>query len=743
MSRGDIRVLVVDNYDSFTYNLVQYLARMPGVSPVVVSNDDPGWREADLEDFDCVVISPGPGRPERPADFGICRKVIEAAQVPLLGVCLGHEGICYVFGGTVTAAPEPRHGRTSLVMHNGDDLFAGIASPFSAVRYHSLMAGTIPDVLTVIASADDGVPMGLRHRSRPIWGVQFHPESVGTEHGERLLRNFISLAQQARTGTRTRTPPRAAVAGRARMPARNAAPPARTAAPPRTAPPVRTAAPARTAEPARTAGLKVLTRRVDCQASAEQVFDTLYRDSENSFWLDSGLRKGDAGRFSFMGDSSGPLARTVTADVRTGDITVTGPAGRSNGRGAFFDWIRDDLDAHRAATPPLPFAFALGWVGYLGYELKAQAGGEDRHRSPHPDASMIFADRAIAFDHQTGEVHLLVLCGDDRQATTWLDSTEGILAAMRPDDFQRPDRSPAAAATLGPIRLRHGRDAYLAMIKSSQRAIRDGESYEVCLTNMIEVPGTLDPWQAYRALRRDHPVPYGSFLRFGDLSVLSLSPERFLKISANGVAESRPIKGTRPRGRSATEDNMLRAELAASEKDRAENLMIVDLMRNDLGISAVPGSVRADPIFEVESFSTVHQLVSTVRAQLRPGVHAATCMAHAFPGGSMTGAPKLRTMQIIDQLEAGPRGIYSGAIGYFGLNGAADLAMTIRTLVVTRDIVSFGAGGAITALSDPAAEYEETAIKATALLSLIGQEFPDRKLTMPSARQTRTYPGRA
>ncbi len=244
---------------------------------------------------------------------------------------------------------------------------------------------------------------------------------------------------------------------------------------------------------------------------------------------------------------------------------------------------------------------------------------------------MIFADRAIAFDHQTGDVHLLALCRDDRQATTWLDSTENILATMSPDDFQRPDRSPAAAATLGPIRLRHGREAYLAMIKSSQRAIRDGESYEVCLTNMIEVPGTLDPWQAYRVLRRDHPVPYGSFLRFGDLSVLSLSPERFLKISANGVAESRPIKGTRPRGRSAAEDNMLRAELAASEKDRAENLMIVDLMRNDLGISAVPGSVRADPIFEVESFSTVHQLVSTVRAQLRPGVHAADLHGARLP----------------------------------------------------------------------------------------------------------------
>ncbi len=690
-------MLVVDNYDSFTYNLVQSLAAMPGVLPVVVPNDDRGWRAPDLEDFDCAVISPGPGRPERPADFGICREIIERTQVPLLGVCLGHEGICYVFGGTVTAAPEPRHGLTSLVEHNGDVLFAGIPSPFDAVRYHSLMAGTIPSALEVIATADDGVPMALRHRSRPIWGVQFHPESVGTEHGERLLSNFIGIAAEALTARRTPLP--------------------RTTSVPHSSPHARSSGTNRASD------LKVLARRVACQASAEQVFEKLYRESEHSFWLDSGLRHRDAGRFSFMGDASGPLARTVSADVRSGSVRVTWPGGRRTCQVPFFDWIRADLCAHRAVIPPLPFDFTLGWVGYLGYELKAQTGGDDKHRSPYPDASMIFADRAICFDHQTGDVHLLALCREDSQATAWLDSTEEVLAVMNSDCQHRPTSGPSVA-NLGPIRLRHGRDAYLDMIRSCQRAIRDGESYEICLTNMIEVPGPLDPWQTYQVLRRDHPVPYGSFLRFGDMTVLSLSPERFLKISADGEAESRPIKGTRPRGRSEAEDALLRAELATSEKDRAENLMIVDLMRNDLGINAVPGSVRADPIFEVETFSTVHQLVSTVRAQLRPGVHAVTCVEGAFPGGSMTGAPKVRTMQILDQLEAGPRGVYSGAIGYFALSGSADLAITIRTLVVNPDLVSCGVGGAITALSDPAAEYEETAVKATALLALTGQEFP-------------------
>ncbi len=663
-----MRTLIIDNYDSFTYNLFHQVGAVTGMAPTVVRNDEAGWTPADLDRFDNVIISPGPGRPERPRDFGICTEVIRAATIPVLGVCLGHQGICHVHGGRVGPAPQVRHGLVSPVVHDGTGLFAGLPAPFAAVRYHSLAVTALPGDLEPIAATPDGLLMAVRHRSRPQWGVQFHPESIRTEHGDRLLANFLGRRRTAR-------------------------------------PVVRAAA-----RPRRT----VLHRRVPVRAAAEAVFDALYRDSDHAFWLDSADEA--AGRFSFLGDAAGPLARVVTADVTAGRITVRSAAGDRTVPGSFFDWLAADLAAHRVRAD-LPFDFALGWVGYLGYELKAECGGANAHRAEQPDAAMIFADRAVVVDHREREVHLVALPHPGNAA--WLDDTEATLHALAGPPPERP------RVEVGALRARHGPAAYRALIAACQREIVAGETYEVCLTNQLTAHGKLDPWPAYRVLRRDNPEPYSALLRLGALSVLSASPERFLRVSADGVAESRPIKGTRPRGATPARDAALAADLAASAKDRAENLMVVDLVRNDLGSVAELGSVTVGGLFAVETHPTAHQMVSTVRARLRPGATAVDCVRAAFPGGSMTGAPKLRTMSIIDRLEGGPRGVYSGALGYFSLTGAADLSIVIRTLVVEPDRVSYGVGGAIIALSEPDAELAETAVKATPLLRMLDQEFPD------------------
>jgi para-aminobenzoate synthetase len=715
-----MRTLLIDNYDSFTYNLFHYLAEVNGREPEVVVNDDPRWRPERLAEFDNVVLSPGPGHPERRADFGFCREVLERGGLPVLGVCLGHQGIAALYGGRVRRAPEPVHGRVSPVLHDGTGLFAGLPSPFPAVRYHSLAVDLLPEQLEATAWTPDGVLMGLRHRSRPQWGVQFHPESIGSQHGRELLANFRDLTGRStdrRSTDRRRT-------GRRRVPT----PAATTRAP---APNPDRPELDRPELPRPGRGLRVLVRTLATRWDDESAYDQLFRGGEHAYWLDSSRPDAGLGRFSVMGDAGGPLGRTAQADVTTGTVTVrsAGAAGAVESaetvRGAFLDWLERDLAALRTETPELPCGFALGWVGYLGYELKAECGGDAAHRSTEPDALLVFSDRGLVLDHATGSSHLLALAedGEETTARAWLDRAERRLA----DVAGRPARPAEPPAPVAELRLRHGQQAYLELIDACLEQIAAGESYEVCLTNLVEADWAADPWQSYRWLRRSSPAPFAALLQFGGVQVLSSSPERFLAVGADRVAESRPIKGTRPRGATAPQDRALAAELLASEKDRAENLMIVDLVRNDLGRCAEVGSVEAGDILRVETYARAHQLVSTVRARLRADSSPVACVRAAFPPGSMTGAPKRRTMRIIDRLEGGPRGVYSGAIGYFSLTGAVDLSVVIRTAVLTPGRLSYGVGGAVIALSDPQAEVEETAVKAAPLLALTGARLPLRQ----------------
>ncbi|MGG7612585.1 aminodeoxychorismate synthase component I, partial [Streptomyces sp. ZG43] len=473
--------------------------------------------------------------------------------------------------------------------------------------------------------------------------------------------------------------------------------------------------------------LRVIAESLPTRWDAEVAFDALFRTGDHPFWLDSSSPGGELGQLSVMGDASGPLARTAKADVHAGTVTVTAAGASSTVESTFLTWLENDLAGLRTEVPGLPFEFALGWVGCLGYELKAECDGDAAHRSPDPDAVLVFADRALVLDHRTRTTYLLALVEDDAEAgaRAWLTAASAALDAVA---GREPEPCPEAPeCTTGPVELRHDRDGYLKLIDVCQQEIAAGETYEVCLTNMAEADTDLTPWAAYRALRRVSAAPFAAFLDFGPMAVLSSSPERFLRIDRHGRMESKPIKGTRPRGSTPQEDAALVHALATCEKDRAENLMIVDLVRHDLGRCAEVGSVVADPVFQVETYATVHQLVSTVTAQLRGDSSPVAAVRAAFPGGSMTGAPKIRTMQIIDRLEGGPRGVYSGAIGYFSLTGAVDLSIVIRTVVLSGGRLRYGVGGAVIALSDPADEFEETAVKAAPLLRLLDTAFPGRE----------------
>jgi len=457
----------------------------------------------------------------------------------------------------------------------------------------------------------------------------------------------------------------------------------------------------------------LLARRLDSIPDPERAFAHIYGDSPNAFWLDSRAR-GNRGRFSFMGDSEGPLAAVITYDVRAGEVRIERGGGVEVRTESIFDYLDRELERLRPLSTELPFDFDCGFAGYLGYELKAECDGVAAHVASTPDAAFVLADRMIAFDHRERHAYLLSLVAAD----PWIKETAWRLAALPPLEEPRADGGPVALAP----RRSHRR--YRDDIEACKRYLTAGHSYEICLTNALETATAGSPLELYRALRRANPAPFSAYLRFGDLAVLSSSPERFLSVDRDGGAETRPIKGTSRRAAAPADDARLVAALREGEKSRAENVTIVDLMRNDLGRVCRLGSIAVPELMRVETYETVHQLVSAIRGRLRPGLGPVDCVRACFPPGSMTGAPKRRTMEIIDELEGEARGVYSGAIGYFGAGGGCDLSVAIRTIVIEAGRATIGAGGAIVVDSDPEQELEEMLLKARASVSAFEYRAP-------------------
>ena len=646
-----MKILLVDNYDSYTFNLYQLISTLHG-PPTVIFNDQ--LTESHYTDYDIFILSPGPSNPLKNfPSIDIFR------NKPVLGVCLGHQGLCLKYGGEIQRSTDIFHGRTSLVKHNQDALFANIPSSFEVVRYHSLEIVNCGEELEEIAWSDE-VLMAVKHKTLPFYGVQFHPESIGTQFGDLIVINFLQLAKKFLSKDT----------------------------------------------------IKVSYQTIQTDYSAAYLHELLCSDT--SVWL----------------DSSQELPNQVSILVPSPLFTVSHCVASQTTH--IQSQVKDDIinsDSDFFATMDnFPFVesdlkFSGGFVGYFGYEMYFESLPKCdwlKKNSPQPDAFFMFADTFLILENQqiiVGALHsgaidkFNIHLKSQTEAESWIQETISKLS--------RPIKKSKAESFTEISNIRLDRGTYKEDIVQCFEQLNAGESYELCLTDrfVFEVNQSKCAKSLYDKLRSKNPAPFGCLLLSPEFSVLSSSPERFMRIE-NGIVEMKPMKGTlaRIKGEEEKRINMLKND----EKERAENMMIVDLIRNDLGKVCKVGSVKVPKLIQVETFEKVHQLVSTIQGELE--VSPLVAIRHCFPPGSMTGAPKLNSVKILNGIERKPRGIYSGILGYFSLNGITDFSVVIRTAVIAGTQGIIGAGGAITVLSEVESEIEEMISKARSVLDCFTHE---------------------
>jgi len=503
------------------------------------------------------------------------------------------------------------------------------------------------------------------------------------------------------------------------------------------------------------------------QADWLRVVDGLHAEP-GFWWLDSALEEGRLGRFSFAG--ADPYLWLTARGVEV-EIDVRREVRAGLGRG-FHRIETDPVDCARSLLPRadslaystrttarsgnprwhevaglsagLDLPFLGGAIGYFGYELASVIEGRLRFENPNdlemPDLALAFVDRVLAYDHEAERLWVVGLGFGDGRSPRGVGPRETAVARSRHvvDDLTaqvewtlsegpRVPTTPVESMTqfdmAGPcaasISSTVDASAYTKAVDTVLQEIACGNVYQANFSQRLSVEAPIDPWSLYLSLREHNPAPFGAYLRLAEGAILSSSPERFLRVDDSRRVESRPIKGARARGEDEISDERLARELSNSTKDRAENLMIVDLVRNDLGRVCTPGSITVPELMKIETYAAVFQMVSTVTGELATGRDAFDLLRATFPPGSMTGAPKLASIELLEELESVRRGVYAGALGYFDVRGGLDLSVVIRTIVWKDGRAHLHVGGGIVADSTPEAEYLESLDKARAPLSAL------------------------
>jgi para-aminobenzoate synthetase component I len=455
----------------------------------------------------------------------------------------------------------------------------------------------------------------------------------------------------------------------------------------------------------------LIIEKIDTKYTAFELFHAI-QDEPYSFLLDSSMENARLGRYTFMG--SRPF---IVFKSKNQSITIQENSATRNLTGNPFEELKVLLEKYKTQdSNTIPFLG--GAVGYFAYDM-----GHHIEKLPRtavddvniPDSCFGLYDSIIAVDHQTKTTYIIAN-GINEKPETEVEELKRKINNISAHSFID---NPGLACS--EIQSNFTKEAYMKAVQRVKDYIRSGDIYQANLTQRFKCHTEEAPFSIYSRLRQLNPAPFACYMNFGEGHILSSSPERFIRIQDN-IIETRPIKGTKPRGGTAEEDRANKEELLSSEKDKSELLMIVDLERNDLGKVSKTGTVKVSELFYLEEYATVHHLVSTVTGEMKDNIDAIDVIQAAFPGGSITGAPKIHSMEIIDELEPTQRNIYTGSIGYLGFNGSIDLNIAIRTIVMKEGTAYFQAGGGIVWDSDPELEYEETLHKAKALFKTLRNE---------------------
>ena len=526
--------------------------------------------------------------------------------------------------------------------------------------------------------------MGIRHKIHPIEGIQFHPEAILTQSGHHLLKNALL---NARTWLQQQTPS------------------------------------------------PWIVKPLSVSISPCRLFSAL-KDAPSPFFLDSGDDYKELGRYSYMGASPFLEASAYPDHLELSQKNCRQPEIIPLNRSESLTFLNNSQSKYHVLHSPFPFSG--GAVGFFSYDLKNELETLSNDTSDDlflPLWRFAWYDGIVIYDHFQDK-YWITACGIDEFGTCDADlaqirieSLEQIFYSYVPDQHDEPEdllsMTDLPNSAFAPITPSVSHDQYLIDLQRVIDYIYAGDIYQANLTQRFSMPWVGDCWNLYSQLHRQNPAPFAAFLPYSDFQILSSSPERFIRIQTDGKIETRPIKGTRPRGKSPAEDQTLALELQNSSKDRAELTMIIDLERNDLGRICEFGTVKVTDLIKLEKYPTVWHLASTVTGQLKQGLKPSAIIQAVFPGGSITGAPKIRAMEIIEELELYKRGLYTGSIGYMGFDGAWDFNIVIRTILLKKGKAYVHVGGGIVADSIPESEYIETLDKAKALFKVLKGRLDD------------------